>query len=54
MGLFDKLKQGLQKTTQQLKDRLDKLDEMVGLATRPRRARARSTSIRRRSSKRFC
>jgi fused signal recognition particle receptor len=32
MGLFDKLKQGLQKTSQQLKDRLDKLDEMVGLA----------------------
>ena len=32
MGLFDKLKQGLQKTTQQLKDRLDRLDEMVGLA----------------------
>ena len=32
MGLFDKLKQGLQKTSQQLKDRLDRLDEMVGLA----------------------
>jgi fused signal recognition particle receptor len=32
MGLFDKLKQGLQRTSQQLKDRLDKLDEMVGLA----------------------
>jgi fused signal recognition particle receptor len=31
MGLFDKLKQGLQKTTQQLKDGLDRLDEMVGL-----------------------
>jgi fused signal recognition particle receptor len=31
MGLFDKLKRGLQKTTQQLKDRLDQLDEMVGL-----------------------
>jgi fused signal recognition particle receptor len=38
MGLFDKLKQGLQKTSQQLKDRLDRLDEMVGLApaTEPR------------------
>jgi fused signal recognition particle receptor len=32
MGLFDKLKQGLQRTSQQLKDRLDRLDEMVGLA----------------------
>jgi fused signal recognition particle receptor len=32
MGLFDKLKQGLQKTSQQLKERLDRLDEMVGLA----------------------
>ncbi|HEX6163922.1 MAG TPA: signal recognition particle-docking protein FtsY [Vicinamibacterales bacterium] len=32
MGIFDKLKQGLQKTSQQLKDRLDRLDEMVGLA----------------------
>jgi fused signal recognition particle receptor len=35
MGLFDKLKQGLQKTSQQLKDRLDRLDEMVGLADAP-------------------
>ena len=35
MGLFDKLKQGLQKTTQQLKDGLDRLDEMVGLANTP-------------------
>jgi fused signal recognition particle receptor len=33
MGIFDKLKQGLQKTSQQLKDRLDRLDEMVGLAS---------------------
>jgi fused signal recognition particle receptor len=33
MGLFDKLKQGLQRTSQQLKGRLDRLDEMVGLAT---------------------
>jgi fused signal recognition particle receptor len=32
MGLFDKLKQGLQRTSQQLKDRLDRLDEMVGLS----------------------
>jgi len=32
MGIFDKLKQGLQKTTQQLKDGLDRLDAMVGLA----------------------
>jgi len=32
MGLFDKLKQGLQRTSEQLKDRLDRLDEMVGLA----------------------
>jgi fused signal recognition particle receptor len=31
MGLFDKLKQGLQRTSQQVKDRLDRLDEMVGL-----------------------
>lgn len=31
MGIFDKLKQGLQKTSQQLKDSLDRLDEMVGL-----------------------
>jgi fused signal recognition particle receptor len=35
MGIFDKLKQGLQRTTQQLKDRLDRLDEMVGLAGAP-------------------
>ncbi|MEP6783278.1 MAG: signal recognition particle-docking protein FtsY [Acidobacteriota bacterium] len=35
MGLFDKLKQGLQRTTQQLKDGLDRLDEMVGLADAP-------------------
>lgn len=33
MGLFDKLKQGLQRTSQQIKERLDKLDEMVGLGT---------------------
>ena len=32
MGFLDKLKQGLQRTSQQLKDRLDRLDEMVGLA----------------------
>ena len=35
MGLFDKLKQGLQKTSQQLKERLDRLDEMVGLGGAP-------------------
>jgi fused signal recognition particle receptor len=35
MGLFDKLKLGLQKTSQQLKDRLDRLDEMVGLGGTP-------------------
>ena len=39
MGLFDKLKQGLQKTTQQLKEGLDRLDEMVGLATPEARSR---------------
>src|SRR5918998_4915822 len=39
MGLFDKLKQGLQKTSQQLKDRLDRLDEMVGLAAPEARSR---------------
>jgi len=31
MGIFDKLKAGLQKTTRQLRDGLDRLDEMVGL-----------------------
>jgi fused signal recognition particle receptor len=35
MGLFDKLRQGLQKTTQQLKVGLDRLDEMVGLGNAP-------------------
>ncbi len=35
MGIFDKLKQGLQKTSQQLKERLDRLDEMVGLGSTP-------------------
>ena len=35
MGIFDKLKHGLQRTSQQLKDRLDRLDEMVGLAGAP-------------------
>src|SRR6187551_2907364 len=44
MGLFDKLKQGLQKTSQQLKERLDKLDEMVGLAP-VTAARAREIDI---------
>ena len=44
MGLFDKLKQGLQQTTQQLKDRLDRLDEMVGLADTPE-ARTREIDV---------
>jgi fused signal recognition particle receptor len=39
MGIFDKLKQGLQKTSQQFKDRLDRLDEIVGLATPEARTR---------------
>ena len=42
MGLFDKLKQGLQRTTQQLKDRFD---DIVNLADAPE-ARTRSTSAR--------
>jgi fused signal recognition particle receptor len=44
MGLFDKLKQGLQKTSQQLKDRLDRLDEMVGLGSTPE-ARTREIDV---------
>jgi fused signal recognition particle receptor len=44
MGLFDKLKQGLQRTSQQLKDKLDRLDEMVGLAP-VTEARAREIDI---------
>jgi|SRR5688572_3265491 fused signal recognition particle receptor len=44
MGLFDKLKQGLQKTTQQLKEGLDRLDEMVGLANTPE-ARSREIDV---------
>lgn len=44
MGLFDKLKQGLQKTTQQLKDSLDRLDEMVGLGGGPE-ARTREIDV---------
>jgi len=44
MGLFDKLKQGLQKTTQQLKDGLDRLDEMVGLGGAPD-ARSRDIDV---------
>jgi fused signal recognition particle receptor len=39
MGLFDKLKKGLQKTTQQLKDGLDRLDELTGLAAPEARSR---------------
>ena len=45
MGLFDKLKQGLQKTSQQLKDRLDRLDEMVGLAGPSTEARTREIDV---------
>jgi fused signal recognition particle receptor len=44
MGLFDKLKQGLQKTSQQLKERLDRLDEMVGLAD-PAESRTREIDV---------
>lgn len=44
MGLFDKLKQGLQKTTQQLKNSLDRLDEMVGLGGAPE-ARTREIDV---------
>jgi fused signal recognition particle receptor len=44
MGIFDKLKQGLQKTSQQLKDRLDRLDEMVGLGSTPE-ARTREIDV---------
>jgi fused signal recognition particle receptor len=44
MGIFDKLKQGLQKTTQQLKDGLDRLDEMVGLGGVPD-ARSREIDV---------
>src|SRR4051812_45704094 len=44
MGIFDKLKQGLQRTTQQLKERLDRLDEMVGLADAPA-ARTREIDV---------
>jgi fused signal recognition particle receptor len=44
MGIFDKLKQGLQRTSQQLKDRLDRLDEMVGLAGAPE-ARTREIDV---------
>jgi fused signal recognition particle receptor len=45
MGLFDKLKQGLQKTSQQLKERLDRLDEMVGLAGPSEEARTREIDV---------
>ena len=44
MGIFDKLKQGLQRTSQQLKDRLDQLDEMVGLAG-PAQEQARQIDV---------
>src|SRR5689334_6342193 len=45
MGLFDKLKQGLQRTSQQLKDRLDRLDEMVGLSGSSPEARTREIDV---------
>jgi fused signal recognition particle receptor len=45
MGFFDKLKQGLQKTSQQLKDRLDRLDEMVGLAPATADPRTREIDV---------
>jgi fused signal recognition particle receptor len=45
MGLFDKLKQGLQRTSQQLKDRLDRLDEMVGLSGASPEARTREIDV---------
>lgn len=45
MGIFDKLKQGLQKTTQQLRDRLDRLDEMVGLGGSTPEARTREIDV---------
>jgi fused signal recognition particle receptor len=44
MGIFDKLKQGLQRTSQQVKERLDRLDEMVGLGGAPE-ARAREIDV---------
>lgn len=44
MGIFDKLKQGLQRTSQQVKERLDRLDEMVGLGSAPE-ARAREIDV---------
>jgi fused signal recognition particle receptor len=44
MGIFDKLKQGLQRTSQQLKDRLDRLDELVGLGDTPA-ARTREIDV---------
>jgi fused signal recognition particle receptor len=44
MGIFDKLKQGLQRTSAQLKDHLDRLDEMVGLAG-PSPAAAREIDV---------
>ena len=44
MGIFDKLKQGLQRTSQQVKERLDRLDEMVGLGGAPE-VRAREIDV---------
>jgi fused signal recognition particle receptor len=45
MGLFDKLKQGLQKTTQQIRERLDRLDEVVGLGGGTPEARTREIDV---------
>jgi hypothetical protein len=45
MGLFDRLKQGLQKTTQQLKDSLDRLDEIVGRGGSSSEARTREIDV---------
>ena len=49
MGIFDKLKQGLQRTTQQLKEVSTVSTRWSVSRTRRRRARARSTSIPRRA-----
>lgn len=45
MGLFDRLKQGLQKTTQQLKDSLDRLDEIVGRGGSSSESRTREIDV---------
>lgn len=45
MGIFDKLKQGLQRTSQQLKERLDRLDEMVGFSSGSTEPRSREIDV---------